>query len=295
MQNSTNISSTFSKYCTGYYGFAFNGQEKTDEVSGVGNHLDFKYRGYDPQTGRFWSVDPLFKEYPDNSSYAFCENSVIAFKELEGKEKIEAMLAGTYTNSKIGTPVCITVKYDFNTQIIQTAITVSDSKQGPISLVYTYNNNTKEQSVSYTSLPVPKKFFVTPPNSTTINSTIVGIVLSFTVTEKLAEMIDNMPKLVKEKLALDRNNSIDNASKLIQSFVQLIKEDKLVVKDIGKAQDEIKTIKDNNGNEKNVYYKSGDTFRIENTEQNKGAHYIDDSKITIEKIVVDYTDQKEQK
>ena len=87
MQNSTNISSTFSKYCIGYYGFAFNGQEKTDEVSGVGNHLDFKYRGYDPQTGKFWSVDPLFKDYPWNSMYCFAENDVIRAKDLEGAEK----------------------------------------------------------------------------------------------------------------------------------------------------------------------------------------------------------------
>ena len=88
MQNSTNISSTFSEYCTGYYGFGFNGQEKTDEVSGIGNHLDFKYRGYDPLTGRFWSVDPLFKDYPWNSTYAFAENRVIDGRDLEGKEYV---------------------------------------------------------------------------------------------------------------------------------------------------------------------------------------------------------------
>jgi RHS repeat-associated protein len=86
LQQSTNISSTFSEYCIEYYGFGFNGQEKTDEVSGVGNHLDFKYRGYDPQTGRFWSVDPLFKNYPWNSTYAFAENRVIDGIDLEGLE-----------------------------------------------------------------------------------------------------------------------------------------------------------------------------------------------------------------
>ncbi|NVN95012.1 MAG: hypothetical protein HXX18_06985 [Bacteroidetes bacterium] len=68
--------------------FGFNGQEKTDEVSGAGNHLDFKYRGYDPRTGRFWSVDPLFKDYPWNSTYCFAENDVIRSKDLEGAEKL---------------------------------------------------------------------------------------------------------------------------------------------------------------------------------------------------------------
>ena len=66
--------------------FAFNGQEKTDEISGLGNHLDFKYRGYDPRTGRFWSVDPLFRDYPWNSTYAFAENRVIDGIDLEGLE-----------------------------------------------------------------------------------------------------------------------------------------------------------------------------------------------------------------
>lgn len=33
-------------------------------------------------------MDPLFKDYPWNSSYAFSENSVIAFVELEGLEKL---------------------------------------------------------------------------------------------------------------------------------------------------------------------------------------------------------------
>jgi len=74
----------------GEYRFAFNGQEKTDEVSGVGNHLDFKYRGYDPLTGRFWSVDPLFKDYPWNSTYAFAENRVIDGIDLEGREYKDA-------------------------------------------------------------------------------------------------------------------------------------------------------------------------------------------------------------
>ena len=72
-------------YSSGAYRFGFNGQEKTDEIEGVGSHLDFKFRGYDPLTGRFWSVDPLFKSYPWNSSYAFAENRVIDGIDLEGK------------------------------------------------------------------------------------------------------------------------------------------------------------------------------------------------------------------
>jgi len=76
-----------SNSCSNDYRFGFNGQEKTDEIIGASNHLDFKYRGYDPRTGRFWSVDPLFKDYPWNSTYCFAENDVIRAKDLEGAEK----------------------------------------------------------------------------------------------------------------------------------------------------------------------------------------------------------------
>lgn len=68
------------------YRFGFNGQEKVNEIAGIGNHLDFKFRGYDPRIGRFWSVDPLARSYPWNSTYAFAENRVIDGIDLEGKE-----------------------------------------------------------------------------------------------------------------------------------------------------------------------------------------------------------------
>jgi RHS repeat-associated protein len=71
---------------TGGYIYGFNGQERDDEVSGAGNSYSFEYRVYDARLGRFLSVDPLFKEYPWNSTYAFAENRVIDGKDLEGLE-----------------------------------------------------------------------------------------------------------------------------------------------------------------------------------------------------------------
>lgn len=57
-----------------------------NEIKGVGNSYAFEYRIHDPRLGRFLSVDPLEKEYPWNSPYAFAENRVIDGKDLEGKE-----------------------------------------------------------------------------------------------------------------------------------------------------------------------------------------------------------------
>lgn len=46
---------------------------------------------HDPRIGRFFAVDPLAADYPYNSPYAFSENNVIAFVELEGLEKAQAI------------------------------------------------------------------------------------------------------------------------------------------------------------------------------------------------------------
>ena len=70
------------------YRFGFQGQEKDDELKGEGNSLNYTFRMHDPRVGRFFAVDPLFKEYPYNSTYAFSENRVVDAIELEGGEKL---------------------------------------------------------------------------------------------------------------------------------------------------------------------------------------------------------------
>lgn len=68
------------------YRFGFQGQETDDEVYGSENAASFKYRVHDARIGRFLSIDPLAPDYPHNSPYAFSENKVIRFIELEGAE-----------------------------------------------------------------------------------------------------------------------------------------------------------------------------------------------------------------
>ncbi|MDQ3190180.1 MAG: hypothetical protein M3Q58_01150 [Bacteroidota bacterium] len=70
------------------YRYAFQGQEKTDEIKGGGNHIDFKYRGYDPRIGKMWSIDPMSKQYPFYSPYAFSGNRVIDAFDLEGLQPV---------------------------------------------------------------------------------------------------------------------------------------------------------------------------------------------------------------
>lgn len=69
------------------YRYGFNGKEKDDEIEGNGNVQNYGMRMYDTRLGRFFSVDPLTKDYPWNSTYAFAENDVIRATDLDGAEK----------------------------------------------------------------------------------------------------------------------------------------------------------------------------------------------------------------
>jgi RHS repeat-associated protein len=67
--------------------YGYNGQERLQELNSQGDAYEFEYRIHDARVGRFLSVDPLYKEYPWNSTYAFAENDVIRCIDIEGLEK----------------------------------------------------------------------------------------------------------------------------------------------------------------------------------------------------------------
>jgi RHS repeat-associated protein len=56
------------------YRYGFNGKENDKDIDG--NNYDYGFRIYNPQLGKFLSVDPLTKSYPWNSTYAYAENDV---------------------------------------------------------------------------------------------------------------------------------------------------------------------------------------------------------------------------
>lgn len=71
------------------YRYGFNGKENDNEVKGEGAQQDYGFRIYDPRLGKFLSVDPLARDYPWNSTYAFAENSPIENIDLDGLEKVK--------------------------------------------------------------------------------------------------------------------------------------------------------------------------------------------------------------
>ncbi|ASZ10855.1 hypothetical protein KTO58_21180 [Chitinophaga pendula] len=70
----------------GGYRYGFNGKENDNEVKGVGNQQDYGMRVYDPRVGKFLSVDPITKQYPELTPYQFASNSPIMGIDLDGLE-----------------------------------------------------------------------------------------------------------------------------------------------------------------------------------------------------------------
>jgi RHS repeat-associated protein len=68
------------------YRFAFNGQEKDDEIKGQGNSYDFGARIYDSRLGKWMSLDPHWSRYPSLSSYVAFANSPISILDGDGRD-----------------------------------------------------------------------------------------------------------------------------------------------------------------------------------------------------------------
>ncbi|WP_315823137.1 RHS repeat-associated core domain-containing protein [Paraflavitalea speifideaquila] len=70
----------------GLYRYGFNGKENDNNVKGEGNQQDYGMRVYDPRIGRFLSVDPIAKDYPELTPYQFASNTPIWAIDLDGLE-----------------------------------------------------------------------------------------------------------------------------------------------------------------------------------------------------------------
>jgi RHS repeat-associated protein len=71
------------------YRYAFNGKEldKSNEF-GTANVYDYGFRIYNPSIGRFLSVDPLTRSYPELTPYQFASNTPLMAIDLDGLEAI---------------------------------------------------------------------------------------------------------------------------------------------------------------------------------------------------------------
>ncbi len=79
-------------YSSDTYRYGFNGKESDGEINGTTNSFDAGARIYDSRIAKWLSVDPLNKDYPDVSPFAFVSNSPIKNVEIDGNYWIESTL-----------------------------------------------------------------------------------------------------------------------------------------------------------------------------------------------------------
>ena len=63
----------------------FQGQERDDEVAGMGNHLHYKARDYSGQILRMTGIDPLADKFPSQSPYITSGNNPIYKVDVNGE------------------------------------------------------------------------------------------------------------------------------------------------------------------------------------------------------------------
>jgi hypothetical protein len=83
------------------YKFSFNGQERDDEVSGVGNTMTAEFWEYDGRLGRRWNLDPLFENW--ESPYVVFHSNPIYFNDRNGAKPIPTGLYNFF--GRIGTAI----------------------------------------------------------------------------------------------------------------------------------------------------------------------------------------------
>lgn len=74
------------KFSNDKYRYGFNGQEIDKDITS--GDFDYGSRIYDTRIGRWLSLDPLQKKYPNESNYVYVSNSPILFKDVDGKDKV---------------------------------------------------------------------------------------------------------------------------------------------------------------------------------------------------------------
>ena len=75
------------KSCAGLYRYGFNGKERDPASEWGQTSYDYGFRIYNPEIGKFMSVDPLAPDYPWYTPYQFAGNMPIWAIDLDGLEE----------------------------------------------------------------------------------------------------------------------------------------------------------------------------------------------------------------
>ena len=83
------------------YNYGFNGQEKDDELTGLGNTMSAEYWEYDSRSGRRWNIDPVIRAWQSN--YATFAGNPIFYSDPSGDYELgEVIITAPKTPTKFG-------------------------------------------------------------------------------------------------------------------------------------------------------------------------------------------------
>jgi RHS repeat-associated protein len=92
------------------YRYGFNGKENDKETVGTGDGTqDYGMRIYNPALGKFLSVDPLTREYPELTPYQFASNTPIQAVDLDGLEAVKVDIAARATFLIVSVAISVNV------------------------------------------------------------------------------------------------------------------------------------------------------------------------------------------
>jgi RHS repeat-associated protein len=187
-------------YSSDKYRYGFNGKEKDDEgLGGGGSTYDYGFRIYNPAIGRFLSIDPLTKGYPELTPYQFASNSPIENIDLDGLEATPALGLLYEDMYKVQQPVMNAV--DITQQTVDNAIAGSKAATGS----FLDNNGQTIQDVSM-SVSVAGAVSCNP-----VGEAIAGPAFQFgTALKTTSDAIDVVTNLA-EWWAKDDNNKLYQA------------------------------------------------------------------------------------
>ncbi len=143
------------------YRFGFNGKENDNEVKGVtGGQQDYGFRIYDPRLGKFLSVDPLTKQYPELTPYQFASNTPVQAIDLDG---LEASYRQTKTYASNGDLLSISTTLVVNLKVINHSSKIMNDAE-------TFNYVSKITDQIKTSFTSSKDQFSVEINATVVSS-----------------------------------------------------------------------------------------------------------------------------
>jgi RHS repeat-associated protein len=139
------------------YRYGFNGKENDDEAYGDDNEQDYGMRIYDPRLGRFLSVDPIAREYPELTPYQFAGNMPIWAVDLDGLEPWKVnTLDGGKTDFNGPYPDQKSAQINYDNSIDPASVTPRDEYEAAIlskakKIVYTENYGWVDRTHAFTN------------------------------------------------------------------------------------------------------------------------------------------------